>query len=442
MAYAQEVWEPVAEYRSRIADQQLDRVLSALGAVLIEGVKGCGKTQTARKRAASEILLDQVPDGEQLMAVNPGLLLDGPTPRLIDEWQRVPTVWDAVRRAVDDRRDPGQFILTGSATPANDVPRHSGAGRFARLRMRPLTLAELGHSTRDISLAQILAGEEIPSAVSEISVPQYAEHVVTGGWPLLIGRGPDEAATYLKAYLDTLIEVDVLTVSGTRRDPRRVRRFLHAYAQLTAHPAKVATIVERANADVDRTLLPASRTGQAPGERGLSRWAAEPYMDAARRLMVLDDVDAWSPNLRSRSQLVETPKRHLVDPSLAVALMRYSPQRLLEDLKTFGFLFESLVTRDVRIYAQDNDADVYHYREAGGRFEVDLIVEDRNGNWVGIEVKLGGGHSIDDAAGSLLKLAAERVAKPPLALLIITAGPYCYRRTDGVHVVPLGCIGP
>ena len=442
MAYAQEVWEPVAEYRSRIADQQLDRALSALGAVLVEGVKGCGKTQTARKRAASEILLDQVPDGEQLMAVNPGLLLDGPTPRLIDEWQRVPTVWDAVRRAVDDRRDPGQFILTGSATPADAVPRHSGAGRFARLRMRPLTLAELGHSTRDISLAQILAGEEIPSAVSEISVPQYAEYVVTGGWPLLIGRGPDEAATYLKAYLDTLIEVDVLTVSGTRRDPRRVRRFLHAYAQLTAHPAKVATIVERANADVDRTLLPESRMGEAPGERGLSRWAAEPYLDAARRLMVLDDVDAWSPNLRSRSQLVETPKRHLVDPSLAVALMRCSPQRLLEDLKTFGFLFESLVTRDVRIYAQNNDAEVYHYREAGGRFEVDLIVEDRNGNWVGIEVKLGGGHSIDDAARSLLKLAAERVAKPPLALLIITAGPYCYWRTDGVHVVPLGCIGP
>ncbi|CAB4945226.1 unannotated protein [freshwater metagenome] len=432
----------MAEYRSRIADAQLDLALDALGAVLIEGVKGCGKTQTARQRAVSEILLDRVPDGDQLLAVNPGLLLDGPTPRLIDEWQRVPAVWDAVRRGVDDRRDPGQFILTGSATPADDVPRHSGSGRFARLRMRPLTLAELGHSTSKISLARLLAGEDVPSAVSEISVPRYAEHVVTGGWPLLIGRGPDEAATYLQSYLDSLIEVDILTVSGTRRDPRRVRRFLHSYAQLTAHPAKVATIVQRAGGGDDRSPLPASRLGEVPEERGLSRWAAEPYLDAARRLMVLDDVDAWSPNLRSRSQLVETPKRHLVDPSLAAALMRCSPQRLLEDLETFGFLFESLVTRDVRVYAQDNDAEIYHYREAGGRFEVDLIVEDRDGNWIGIEVKLGGGHSIDAGAGSLLKLASARVAKRPLALMVVTGGQYSYRRTDGVYVVPLGCLGP
>ena len=432
----------MAEYLSRIADAQLDLALDALGAVLIEGVKGCGKTQTARQRAASEILLDQVPDGDQLLAVNPGLLLDGPTPRLIDEWQRVPAVWDAVRRGVDDRRDPGQFILTGSATPADDAPRHSGAGRFARLRMRPLTLAELGHSTREISLARLLAGDEVPSAASEISVPRYAEHVVTGGWPLLIGRGPDEATTYLQSYLDTLIEVDVFTVSGTRRDPRRIRRFLHAYAQLTAHPAKVATIVERANGGADPTPLPASRSGEAPDERGLSRWAAEPYLDAARRLMVVDDIDAWSPKLRSRSQLVETPKRHLVDPSLAAALMRCSPQRLLEDLETFGFLFESLATRDIRVYAQNDDAEVYHYREVGGRFEVDLIVEDRAGRWVGIEVKLGGGHSIDAAAGSLLKLAEDRVAKPPRALLVVTGGQYCYRRTDGVYVVPLGCLGP
>jgi predicted AAA+ superfamily ATPase len=432
----------MAEYRLRIADAQLDRALDALGAVLIEGVKGCGKTQTARQRAASEILLDQVADGDQLLAVNPGLLLDGPTPRLIDEWQRVPAVWDAVRRRVDDRRDRGQFILTGSATPADDVPRHSGAGRFARLRMRPLTLAELGHSTREISLARLLAGEDVPSAVSEISVPRYAEHVVTGGWPLLIGRGPDEATTYLQSYLDTLIEVDILTVSGTRRDPRRVRRFLHAYAQLTAHPAKVATIVQRAGGGDDRSPLPASRLGEVPEERSLSRWAAEPYLDAARRLMVLDDVDAWSPNLRSRSQLVETPKRHLVDASLAAALMRCSPQRLLEDLETFGFLFESLVTRDVRVYAQDNDAEIYHYREAAGRFEVDLIIEDRDGNWMGVEVKLGGGHSIDAGAGSLLKLASDRVAKRPLALMVVTGGQYSYRRTDGVYVVPLGCLGP
>lgn len=433
---------PVSEYLPRIADAQLDLALEALGAVLIEGVKGCGKTQTARQRAASEILLDQVPDGNQLLAVNPGLLLDGPTPRLIDEWQRVPAVWDAVRRGVDDRRDPGQFILTGSATPADEVPRHSGAGRFARLRMRPLTLAELGQSSGDISLARLLAGEDVPSAVSEISVARYAELVVTGGWPLLIGRRPNEATTYLESYLDTLIEVDVATVSGTRRDPRRIRRFLHAYAQLTAHPAKVATIVERANGDAEPSPLHATRSGEAPDERGLSRWAAEPYLDAARRLMVVDDVEAWSPKLRSRSQLVETPKRHLVDPSLAAALMRCTPQRLLEDLETFGFLFESIATRDVRVYAQSNDAEVYHYREAGGRFEVDLIVEDRHGDWIGLEVKLGGERSIDAAAGSLLKLAEDRVAKPPRALLVVTGGQYCYRRGDNVYVVPLACLGP
>lgn len=420
----------------RLAGPRLDAALDGLGAVLIEGVKGCGKTHLARRRAASEILLDQVPDPGQVLAVNPGLLLDGATPRLIDEWQREPRVWDAVRRAVDDRGVPGQFILTGSATPADDIQRHSGAGRFARLQMRPLTLLELTHSSGVVSLAGLLRGEDVPSAVCDIAVKDYADLVVTGGWPMLIGRGPRDARTYLDSYLETLIEADVHTVSGTRRDARRIRRFLHAYAQLTAHPAKVSTIVARAAAD----LAP------DPGDRsqppGLTRWSAEPYLDALRRLMVVDDVAAWSPSLRSRAQLVEIPKRHLVDPSLAAALLRCTPKRLLEDLETFGFLFESLATRDVRIYAQSADAEVYHYREAGGRFEVDLIVEDRNGNWVGLEVKLGGYARIDEAAQTLHRLATDRVQRPPNALVVVTGGTYCYRRPDGVYEVPLGCLGP
>jgi predicted AAA+ superfamily ATPase len=231
---------------------------------------------------------------------------------------------------------------------------------------------------------------------------------------------------FVRDYLDTIVEHDIDQVSGAHRDPRLVRRFLHAYAQLTAHPAKVATIVARARGESDSS---------AP-----SRWTVEPYLDALRRMMIVDEVDAWDPALRSRARLTGGEKRHLGDPSLAAALMNCSPDRLLSDLKTFGFLFESLVTRDLRVYAEALGASVYHYREQSGRLEVDLVVEQADGAWAGFEVKLGG-DAVDDAATALLRLAS-RVAIPPTALVVVTAGEYGYRRPDGVWVVPLGCLGP
>jgi len=425
----------MSEYVPRLADGWLADDLRSIGAVLVEGVKGCGKTETARRMSASEVLLDQVLDASQVLAVNPAAILDGPTPRLIDEWQREPRVWDFVRRAVDERRGPGQFVLTGSATPSDDVPRHSGAGRFARMRMRPLTLFELGYSSGVVSVAALLQGKECLAMTRDVSVPEYAERLAVGGWPALIGADQARAQRYLDSYIDNLIEVDVPLVSGTRRDPRRIRRFLLAFAQLSSHPARMSTLVARAAEADDQ--IPSGDSAV-----GVSRWAAQPYLDALERLMVVDDVPAWSPRLRSRARLVEIPKRQLVDPSLAAALMRCDAERLLNDLETLGFLFESMVARDLRIYGRCADADIYHYREAGGRREVDLILECRDGRWCGFEVKLGGTDAIDKAARSLLELSATAVRRPPSALAVITAGPYCFTRPDGVHQIPLACLGP
>lgn len=415
-------------YRARIADRLLEEALAVLGAVVIEGARACGKTETARQHAASEVLLDIDTDARAAASIDPRLLLEGATPRLFDEWQREPQLWDAVRRAVDDRRLAGQFVLTGSATPADNVLRHSGAGRFAVIRMRPMSLFEQGHSTGAVSLGSLLAGEDPAAGRSKLDLRAYVERTVIGGWPGLLERSIDEAGAFLRGYLDAIVEHDIAATSGTRRDPEKVRRFLRAYAQLTAHPVPISRLVERASKE-------------AAGSDGLTRFAAEPYLEALRRLMVVDEVEAWNTTLRSRARLMSTPKRHLVDPSLAATLMDCAPERLLGDLNTFGYLFESLVARDVRVYAQANNASVFHYRERGGELEVDLIVERRDGAWVGIEVKLGG-NFVDQAAASLLQLSQTRVTVPATALVVVTATEYAYVRKDGVLVVPLGLLGP
>lgn len=414
-------------YRPRIADQLLQRALTALGAVVIEGPKACGKTETARRIAASEVLLDLDPQAMEAASVDPRLVLEGATPRLIDEWQRQPRVWDAVRREVDNRGAAGQFILTGSATPSDDASRHSGAGRMAIVEMRPLTLYEQELSSGQISLADLLDGNEPPSGKADLQLADYAERIVIGGWPGLLDSSRSEAAQFIAGYLRMIIEHDLEVVSRARRDPRRLRRFLEAYAQLTAHPAALTTIVSRAAGDDEK---------QAP-----SRWTAAPYLDALRRLMIVDEVEAWSPELRSRTRLMSTPKRHLVDPSLAAYLLQAGPDRLLRELQTLGFLFESLATRDLRVYAAANDASLFHYRERGGELEVDLIVERRDGAWIAVEVKLGG-ELIDHAATALLRLATTRARRPPAALVIVTATEYAYTRPEGVLVAPLALLGP
>jgi predicted AAA+ superfamily ATPase len=415
-------------YLSRLADTALDDQLAAMGAVLIEGVKGCGKTATARQRAASEVLLDADPEAERRAAVDPRLLLDGETPRLLDEWQRTPRVWDAVRRSVDDRGLPAQFILTGSATPKDDVQRHSGAGRFGVLRMRTMTLTEKLATTPSVSVSSLMRGVAPDPANSPMSVRHYLHHIAVGGWPLLVDATEHAARTYVDGYLDIIVERDVDEVSGGTRNPRLVRRFLHAYAQMTAQIASLSTIMKRARDEVaDQTDLP-------------SRQTAQTYLDALRRMMIIDEVPAWDPSVRSSKRLVTTPKRHLGDPSLAAALLQMSPERMLMDLEAAGFLFESLVAHDVRVYAESMGASCFHYREAEGRLEVDYVLENRDGDWVGIEVKLGEGE-VDKAATSLHRLAA-RVARAPKALVVVTGTTLAYTRDDGVHVVPLGVLGP
>jgi uncharacterized protein len=394
---------------------------------VIEGPRACGKTATARQIAASEVLLDIDVNARQAIAVDPALVLDGPTPRLIDEWQIAPTVWNQVRRAVDDRADPGQFILTGSAVPADDVTRHTGAGRISRLRMRPMSLFEGGRSTGAISLTEILAGQLRPSADPGLTVADLAEEVARGGWPGLRGRSLSDGLLALRDYLDEIARVDVGRLEATHRDPSRVARLLASLARNVATHVAATTL--------------ASDTGGAEGP--LKDDTVRAYLGVLERLMVVEDQPAWAPHLRSRYRLRTAPKRHFVDPSLAVAALRAAPDALLKDLSLFGFLFESLVVRDLRIYAQAADAQVLQYRDSGG-LEVDAIVEARDGRWMAFEVKLGQGQ-IDDAAVSLSRFAARidtaRCGSPALLGVIVATG-YGYLREDGIAVIPIGALGP
>jgi predicted AAA+ superfamily ATPase len=394
---------------------------------VIEGPRACGKTATARQVAASEVLLDVDVNARQAISVDPELVLGGPTPRLIDEWQIEPTIWNHVRRAVDDRSDPGQFVLTGSAVPADDVTRHTGAGRIARLRMRPMSLFEAGRSTGRISLADLMQGQVERSRDPGLTVTDLAEELALGGWPGLRGRGVDEGLLAVRDYLDEIARVDVGRVDASHRDPKRVSRLLSSIARNLATPAAATTLARDA--------------GGADGP--LKDDTVRAYLGALERLMVIEDQPAWAPHLRSRHRLRTAPKRHFVDPSLAVAALRATPARLLDDLNLLGFLFESLVVRDLRIYAQAADAQVLHYRDSGG-LEVDAVVECGDGRWMAFEVKLGHGQ-IDDAAASLSRFA-ERIDRArcgsPALLGVIVASGYGYRREDGVAVIPIGALGP
>jgi uncharacterized protein len=394
---------------------------------VIEGPRACGKTATARQIAASEVLLDVDANARAAVAVDPTLVLDGPTPRLLDEWQTEPTVWNHVRRAIDDRPDPGQFILTGSAVPPDDITRHTGAGRISRLRMRPMSLFETGRSEGSVSLAELLNGNMSTGPDAGLTVADLAEEVARGGWPGLRGRSVQDGLRAVRDYLDEVTRVDVDRVDATRRDPSRVARLLQSLARNLATHAAATTLARDA--------------GGAEGP--LKDDTVREYLGALERLMVVEDQPAWAPHLRSRHRLRMAPKRHFVDPSLAVAALRATPDRLLRELKLFGFLFESLVVRDLRIYAQASDAQALQYRDSSG-LEVDAIVETGDGRWMAFEVKLGSGQ-IDDAAASLRRFVERidtaRCGSPALLGVIVASG-YAYRRHDGIAVIPIGSLGP
>jgi hypothetical protein len=403
------------------------RLLSAVGAVVVEGPKACGKTATARQLAASEVLFDIDPNVRQALAADPALVLDGSTPRLLDEWQVEPSVWNHVRRAVDDRARPGQFILTGSAVPADDVTRHTGAGRIARLAMRPMSLFEAGRSDGRISLVDLLDGRIASSADPGLTVTDVAEEVAIGGWPGLRDRPLPDALRAVRGYLTEIARVDVGRIDATRRDPDRVARLLRSLARNVATHAAATTL--------------AADAGGADGP--LKDDTVREYLYALERLMVVEDQPAWAPRLRSKHRLRTAPKRHFVDPSLAVAALRATPDRLLHEINVLGFLFESLVVRDLRVYAQAADAQVLQYRDSGG-LEVDAIVEAGDGRWMAFEVKLGQ-RQVDEAAAGLLRFAERvdtaRCGRPALLGVIVATG-YAYRREDGVAVLPIGALGP
>jgi predicted AAA+ superfamily ATPase len=414
-------------YQPRIVDDELGARLTATGAVAIEGPKACGKTATARQIAASEALLDVDVNARRAAAVDPALVLDGATPRLIDEWQLEPAIWNHVRRAIDDRQKPGQFILAGSAVPPDDITRHTGAGRITRLRMRPMTLFEMGASSGEISLALLLAGESANSADPGITIADLAREVAVGGWPGFRGLKVEEALGAIRDYLEEIRRVDVSRIEDKRRDPGKVGQLLRSLARNTGTYAAATTL--------------ARDTGGADGP--LKDDTVRAYLDALERLMIVEDQPAWTPHLRSRYALRSAAKRHFVDPSLAVAALRATPERLFGDMKLFGFLFESLVVRDLRVYAQAADARVLQYRDSHG-LEVDAIVEAADGRWAGFEIELGAGQ-LDTAAANLQRFArqidTERCGNPTVLGVIVGTG-YGYLREDGIMVIPVGALRP
>jgi uncharacterized protein len=409
-------------YRPRIADQELRDALGAAGAVLIEGPRACGKTATARHAAASEVALDT-----DIAARRAGLL-EGTRPRLVDEWQLVPEIWNQVRRAIDDSGGrPGAFILTGSAVPPDDRARHTGAGRILRLRLRPMTLRESGHSTGDVSLGRLLAGEPARAPDPGLTIRDLARLVSVGGWPALQDGSTERALALVRGYVSDTAHLDLPRLDGIRREPQRVTRVMESLARYTASTASARAIA----ADVGAVDAP------------MKAHTVLDYLDALTRVFVLEDLPQWGPRLRSKARLRGAAKRHFVDPSIAVAALGAGPERLLREVDTLGLLFESLVIRDLRTYAQAQDAVVRHYQDSTG-LEADAIVEARDGRWGAFEVKLGSA-AIDDAAASLLRLAA-RVDQdrhgPPAVLGVIKGWGYGYRRPDGVDVIPIGALAP
>jgi uncharacterized protein len=414
-------------YSPRIADAELLSRLQAAGAVLIEGPKACGKTETARQVAQSEVLLDVDEDARAAAAVSPALVLQGAIPRLIDEWQVEPAIWNHVRRAVDERRKPGQFVLAGSAVPADDATRHSGAGRISRLRLRPMSLFESGVSNGAVSLAAQLAGEPARAVDPGLGIEELTEEIARGGWPGFRGQPLAQALRSVRDYLSEIRRVDIGRLGQARHDPEKVGRLLRSLARNVATPAAAKTLA----GDV------------GGGEGDLDPHTVAAYLSALERLFIVEDQPAWGPHLRSRYRQRSSPKRHFVDPSLAVAAMEAEPTALLRDFSLLGLLFESLVVRDLRVYAQALDGHVRYYQDNSG-LEVDAIVETGDA-WAAFEVKLGGEGRVEEGAAALARFASRidtgRSGRPKALAVIVGTG-YGYVRDDGIQVIPIGALGP
>lgn len=415
-------------YAERIADAQLEEMLEVFGAVCVEGPKWCGKTWLALNRAESIVEIGN-PAGNfqnrQLAEINPLLVLEGKSPRLIDEWQDVPALWDAVRSECDTSHERGRFILTGSSTPGEKGVQHSGIGRIGVMRMRTMSLYESGDSSGIVSLADIMSGSIESQATGEVSLKDLIHLVVRGGWPDAVGMSSKQAQMIATSYLDGVVKTDMEKSDGVRRDERKVRMLLRSLARNESTLVSVSAL----RRDI----------AEADGEN-VSVDSISEYLNVLERLFIIENQPAFAMNMRSSVRVGKTVKRHFSDPSLAVAALRATPEKLMKDLNTFGFLFESMVERDLSIYAQSFGGELSHYRDGLGR-EIDAVIEMPDGSWGAFEVKLGA-NQIDAAAQSLKSLANDMEqdpkATPPAVLCVICGTAVAvYTRPDGVMVVPI-----
>lgn len=419
------------EYLPRIADQLLKERLNAKGAVLIEGPKWCGKTTTAKQKAKSMISMDS-PDMtrqyQQVAELSPSTLLEGEVPRLIDEWQIAPNLWNAVRYEVDNRDEFGQFILTGSAVPYDfDDSMHTGTGRISRLFMRTMSLYESKDSGGEVSLLDLFEGKNI-SAVDETSLEEIAFFICRGGWPKSIGLEEKPALFQSIDYYDAVVSTDISRVDSVKKDKEKAKRLLKSYARHVGTQSSLETI--RQDMLVNETDT-------------FDQVTLYSYLDALRKIFVIEDTPAWNPNLRSKTSIRTTDTRYFSDPSIATAALGIGPKDLIDDLNTMGFLFENLCIRDLRIYADYLDGSVYHYRDRNG-LECDAVIHLRNGSYGLIEIKLGGEQLIEEGAETLKNLASkidvEKMSRPSFMAILCAKAPFAYRRKDGVYVIPIATL--
>ena len=422
------------EYKPRIADALLKRKLEGKGAVLVQGPKWCGKTTTAKQISRSVLNLgktDILNEALQTLQIRPTALLQGETPRLIDEWQSIPELWDMVRSEVDERSDLGQFILTGSSVPIDEgKKRHSGNGRYGWIDMRPMSLWESGESNGSVSLGDLFDGKAIDVQDNPLGLEEIAFLICRGGWPLATFMSGDIALDQARDYFETIYKVDIHRVDDVRRSSERARLLMRSYARNTGS----ATSFSKISADIKDN-----------DNANISYETVSDYVDALKKLFVLEDMPAWNPNLRSKVAIQSSETRYFTDPSIAAAALSIGPQDLINDLRTFGLYFESIAVRDLRVYADALVGEVFHYRDSSG-LECDAVLHLRDGRYALTEIKLGGADNIEKAAFSLKELSnkidSDKMKLPSFLMVLTGIGQYAFQRKDGVWVVPIGCLKP
>lgn len=422
----------MVKYKSRIADRILERKVLGKGAVLIEGPKWCGKTTTAKQMAKSVLNLGDsavLNQSAQMIDLSPATLLEGDTPRLIDEWQALPPIWDSIRSEVDKRGLPSQFILTGSSVlPDADATIHSGTGRFAHVKMRTMSLYESGESTGAISLADLFEGKGFGVVRNDMEVVRLAFLTCRGGWPWATLVPEEVALDQAFDYFDSVVNYDIQRVDKVKRSAERTKLLLRSYARNIAQQVSMATIRKDMLAN-DSSILDENTVVD--------------YIKALKKLYVIEDLPAWNPNIRSKAAIRTSDTRHFVDPSVGTAALGLGPKDLINDLQSFGLLFEDLVVRDLRVYAEALDGSLYHYRDSNG-LECDAVLHRRNGSYALLEVKLGGEERIEEGAKNLKdlesKIDTERMLAPSFLAVVVGVGQYAYQRKDGVYVLPISCL--